>query len=144
MLSRYRQLDRDGRWYLLIYALCTVWPIPYALATPYQTTAVFAASLLLAWGVIITAAGASAIVGLFRRDNLILERYGLWTTRWLTLVFPFVSTVTLILEVLSQGYSQRWHATVLGIIPFVILSKRQQRLDEKAAHARETPLPEEA
>lgn len=142
MISRYRALDRSGRWYLLVYILTWLWPIPYALATPYQTSAIFAAGALLLWAVVTTGCGIAATVALLRHDNLVLERYALAVFRWLTLLFPAVSTVTLVLELAGQGYSQRWHATFLGVLPFVVLTMRQQMLDGKAKQVLEASLPE--
>lgn len=140
--------------YLFIYLWGVIWGglflVQPRIIGPEADIAAWSTSAGRLWAVISITGGVLAILGLVRKDNLVLERAGVT----LLMVGPLAYAATLLGELIirtsvypeSTSLSADWRlltVIVLALWPFLFLNKRHRHLRNRVHLVREIPLNEE-
>lgn len=139
---RWKELKPDQRDYVRIYAWGVLWSTWFFLFTPNTLTFLDkpAALILSASGVV---GGLIALVAVFNKDPLLLERLGVGLLVVAPFAYSFVQAVAVGIELVTQGSTQRSHLILLGIWPVLFLHKRRRQIRDMVKAAKETTLPSE-
>jgi hypothetical protein len=129
--------------YLFIYIAGGLWGLVFALFQPSTITMFF----VLGVGYLVSFAAVLgstlAIIGLVRRDHLLLERMGAIILISAPAGYVALQLGLFLYELFTSGSSDRLHLVFLGSWMVIMLNKRQALLKDKVRQARMTPLDEE-
>lgn len=125
-----RHLVDDDPDYLVIYGLCTLWAILFAVFTPANLNL---PALRLANAALMTVAGGSAVVclyGVWTHDRLGPERLALWGVIAGFAAYALVQ-IPLAIVYVAAGNTDRVPLVVLAMLPVAFLNRRRRYLKHR-------------
>lgn len=131
--------------YLFIYSWGVIWALVYLIAPPVATVNVFSTILVLLWTGTTMAGGVMCIFGLIRRDNLIVERFGISLLSIGPLAYALTQLGLLIFATVTgvgDPFS-RVHLIFFALWPYLFLNKRRRQLKARVRLVKKIPLLEE-
>lgn len=143
-MKRWKQLTPEDRDYAVIYLAGAVWCGVFLFVPPSAVLLVFDRVVGSLWSGAGLVGAVMALAGLFARDHLLLERFGVRLLLIAPLVYSLMQAVTAFTELNGTGMSQRWHLIFLGLFVAAWLRKRLRKFGALVRDAKETPLPGEA
>lgn len=143
-MKRWKQLLPEEHDYAIIYTAGAVWCAVFLFLPPSAVLVVFDRVVGSLWSGAGLVGALVALYGLFFRDHLLLERFGVRLMLIGPLVYSLMQAVTAFTELGQTGSSQRWHLIFLGLFLAAWLRKRLRKFGSLVKDARETPLPGES
>ncbi len=133
--------------YLFIYSWGAIWATAYFFFTPAATLTVFSTVLVALWAGVTVLGAVLAVAGLLRRDNLLLERFGVN----LLMVGPLAYAVTqlglLVFSAIVPEFTDdafaRVHLVFFALWPYLFLNKRRRQLKNRVRLVKKIPLIDE-
>lgn len=145
ILSFWKTSPPEQKDYLFIYAWGVIWALVYLVATPVATLNVFGTVLVVLWTATTAVGGILSIVGLVKRDNLIVERFGIN----LLTIGPLAYALTqlgLLLFAATTGIGDpyaRIHLVFFALWPYLFLNKRRRQIKARVRLVKKLPLLDE-
>ena len=129
--------------YLFIYSWGALWALVYLIATPTSTVSVISITLVVFWTLVTAVGGVLGCLGLIRRDNLVVERFGVN----LLMVGPLAYALTqlglalfgIVTPVVSDPFA-RIHLIFFALWPYLFLNKRRRQLKNRVNLVKKIPL----
>lgn len=132
--------------YLFIYIWGAIWALVYLIVTPTSTLTVLNASLVVFWTVVTAVGGILGSIGLVKRDNLVVERFGVN----LLMVGPLAYAMTQLglamfglMAPLPGDPLARIHLIFFALWPYLFLNKRRRQLKTRVKLVKRIPLYDE-
>lgn len=132
--------------YLFIYIWGAIWALVYLIATPTSTLTVLSATLVVLWTLVTIVGSILGSVGLVKRDNLVVERFGVN----LLMVGPLAYALTqlglamfgLVAPFPGDPFA-RIHLIFFALWPYLFLNKRRRQLKNRVNLVKKIPLYDE-
>lgn len=133
--------------YLFIYSWGALWALVYLIATPTSTVSVISITLVTFWTLVTMVGGVLGCLGLIRRDNLVVERFGVN----LLMVGPLAYALTqlglalfgIVTPITSDPFA-RIHLIFFALWPYLFLNKRRRQLKNRVNLVKKIPLYDES
>lgn len=132
--------------YLFVYSWGALWALVYLIATPTSTVSVISITIVAFWTLVTMVGGVLGGLGLIRRDNLVVERFGVN----LLMVGPLAYALTqlglalfgVVTPVTSDPFA-RIHLIFFALWPYLFLNKRRRQLKNRVNLVKKIPLYDE-
>lgn len=148
LIERWKTLPAEVKDYLFVYVWGILWFVAYLAFSPASTFLLLDRPIIALWCIAATVGAVIAIMGLFRRDYLLLERMGVTIMMVGPILYAVTQTFLIIFYTVNPELSassplDRVHLIFLGLWPLVFLIKRLRVLSRRVGVVATTPLERE-
>lgn len=132
--------------YLFIYSWGAIWALVYLIATPTTTTSILNFALVALWAGVTIVGGALGVTGLVKRDNLVIERFGVNLLMIGPLAYAITQLGLALVGIVLPDFSDpinRIHLIFFALWPYLFLNTRRRQLKNRVNLVKRIPLYEE-
>lgn len=147
LLTAVRETVGVQRKYLFVYAASFLWALSYALYTPLASVNLITQSGVYAWTGYTMLASTIGMIGILRKNNLLVERLGVSLLMLTPIIYSFMNFGIMMYEAFSPAPDfplLRISGMFFGLWLYIPLSYRRRDLAARVKEATKTPLDTES